>query len=295
MAQLQLESREELVTKGLMNIICCIKQVPDTADVKIDPETNTLIRTGVESVVNPFDLVAVETAVSLKDAHGGTVTVISMGPPQAEHALRGALSLGADTAILLSDRAFAGADTLATTYTLARAIQKLAQSKPVDLVLCGKQAIDGDTAQVGPGIATRLGYTQFTYVVGIADIDITNRCITVKRRVEGGIEVIRGPLPSLLTVELDLAKPRRASLPQLIHSLRADIDLWNGDAIEADPRRIGFKGSPTWVRRIFSPPQKEGGPIFDAQEDPRQAVDNCLNLLFADETFTAQFLTHEEQ
>lgn len=275
-----------------MNIICCIKQVPDTADIKIDPETNTLIRSGVESIINPFDLVALEAALALKDTYGGTVAVISMGPPQAEQALRESVSLGADKAILLSDRAFAGADTLATGYTLARAIQKLAQTGPVDLVMCGKQAIDGDTAQVGPGIATRLGYTQFTYVTEIKAIDLAQRYITVKRKVEGGIEVIRGPLPAVLTAELDLAKPRRGSLPQLIHSLRADIPLWNADAIEGDPLKLGLKGSPTWVKRIFSPPQKEGGPVFDAGQDPRQAVDNALNLLFADEAFAVKFLKH---
>lgn len=275
-----------------MNIVCCIKQVPDTADIKIDPETNTLIRSGVESIINPFDLVALEAALALKDTYGGTVTVISMGPPQAEQALRESVSLGADKAILLSDRAFAGADTLATGYTLARAIQKLAQAGPVDLVVCGKQAIDGDTAQVGPGIATRLGYTQFTYVTEIKAIDMAKRYITVKRKVEGGIEVIRGPLPAVLTVELDLAKPRRGSLPQLIHSLRTDITLWNADAIEGDPSKLGLKGSPTWVKRIFSPPQKEGGPVFDAEQDPLQAVDNCLNLLFTDEAFAMKFLKH---
>lgn len=275
-----------------MNIICCIKQVPDTADIKIDPETNTLIRSGVESIINPFDLVALEAALALKDTYGGTVAAISMGPPQAEQALRESLSLGADKAILLSDRAFAGADTLATGYTLARAIQKLAQAGPVDLVVCGKQAIDGDTAQVGPGIATRLGYTQFTYVTEIKAIDLAQRYITVKRKVEGGIEVIRGPLPAVLTVELDLAKPRRGSLPQLIHSLRTDIPLWNADAIEGDPSKLGLKGSPTWVKRIFSPPQKEGGPVFDAEQDPRQAVDSALDLLFADEAFAVKFLKH---
>ena len=177
-----------------MNIICCIKQVPDTADVKIDPETNTLIRSGVESIINPFDLVALEAALTLKDTYGGTVAVISMGPPQAEQALREALSLGADKVILLSDRAFAGADTLATGYTLARAIQKLAKSGSVDLVLCGKQAVDGDTAQVGPGIATRLGYTQFTYVAEITDIDMDNR---MHYREEKGRRRHRGyPWPS---------------------------------------------------------------------------------------------------
>src|SRR4030043_125529 len=147
-----------------MHCVCCIKQVPNTADVKIDPDTNTLIRSGVESISNPFDIVALETAVRLKDQYGGKVTVISMGPPQAESCLREALSMGADEVILLSDRAFAGADTLATSYTLAKAIEQVHRRRPVDLIVCGKQAIDGDTAQTGPGIATRLGYPQFSYV-----------------------------------------------------------------------------------------------------------------------------------
>jgi electron transfer flavoprotein beta subunit len=278
-----------------MKIICCMKQVPNTAEVKIDPETNTLIRSGVEAIANPYDMVALEAALVLKDKHGGTVTVISMGPPQTEQALREAISLGADEAVLLSDRAFAGADTLATSYTLARAIEKLGQDSPVDLVLCGKQAIDGDTAQVGPGIATRLGYTQFTYVTEIREVDAVERYITVKRKVEGGFEILRGRLPAVLTVELDLAKPRRASLPQLILSLRTGVATWNADAIQGEPQKLGLKGSPTWVRRIFSPPLKQGGPAFDAREDPRQAVESCVNTLLADEVFASQFLNRWER
>ena len=273
-----------------MHFICCIKQVPDTSKVKIDPETNTLIRSGVESIANPYDMVALEAALTLKDTYGGTVTVLSMGPPQAEQVLREAISLGADEAILLSDRAFAGADTLATSYALTRAIEKLAQKTPVDIVCCGKQAIDGDTAQVGPGIATRLGYTQFTYVTEIKEIDTINARITVKRKVEGGSEIIRGPLPAVLTVELELAKPRRASLPRLIHSLKSEISLWNAEAIHGDNQKLGLKGSPTWVKKIFSPPLKEGGPRFDARENPRQAVEDCLKTFLADETFAFQFL-----
>ena len=228
-----------------MNIVCCIKQVPNTAEVKIDPETNTLIRAGVESIANPYDIVALEAALAIKDRHGGMVIAISMGPPQAEEVLREAVALGADEGILLSDRAFAGADTLATGYTLMKAIEKIGQKAPVDLVLCGKQAIDGDTAQVGPGIATRLGYTQFTYVAEIQEIDEKSRLITVKRKVEGGFEVIRGPLPAVLTVELELAKPRRAALPQLIYSLRTEIVFWNANAIQGDLEKLGLKGSPT--------------------------------------------------
>ena len=218
-----------------MHFVVCIKQVPDTAEVKIDPETNTLVRAGVESIANPYDLAALEEAVRLKERYGGQVTAVSMGPPQAESALRQALSLGADDVVLLSDRAFAGADTLATSYTLSRAVETLGEANPVDLVLCGKQAIDGDTAQTGPGIATRLGFTQFTYVVDVEWIDPEKKRVQVRRKVEGGFEVINGPLPALLTVELELAKPRRASLPMLIDSLRAPVKAWDAKAIGASP------------------------------------------------------------
>ena len=273
-----------------MNIVCCIKQVPNTAEVKIDPETNTLIRAGVESIANPYDMVALEAALIIKDKYGGTITVLSMGPPQAEEVLRDAIASGADEGILLSDRAFAGADTLATSYTLAKAIEKLEKKDAIDLVFCGKQAIDGDTAQVGPGIATRLGYSQCTYAVEIGEIDEANRNITIKRNVEGGYEIIRSPLPAVLTVEIDLAKPRRASLPQLIHSLRTGITIWGADTIRGDIQKLGLKGSPTWVRKIFSPPQKQGGPVFDSQKGAQQAVENFLNTIFADEIFASSFL-----
>ena len=271
-----------------MNFVCCIKQVPDTAEVKIDPETNTLMRSGVESISNPYDLVALETALILRDKYGGWVTALSMGPPQAEQVLKEAISLGADAAVLLSDRAFAGADTLATSYTLYKAIRNLDLDRPVDIVLCGKQAIDGDTAQVGPGIATRLGFTQFTSVVEIRELNTYDRHITVKRRVEGGFEIVRGPLPTVITVDLGLARPRRASLPGLILSLRAVIDRWDADAVGAEVPKIGLKGSPTWVRRIFSPPLKEGGPVFDARKDPVPAVERFLDTIVADEELISE-------
>jgi electron transfer flavoprotein beta subunit len=271
-----------------MNFVCCIKQVPDTADVKIDPETNTLIRSGVESITNPYDLVALQAAIDLKEKYGGSVTAISMGPPQAEQALREALSLGADRVVLLSDRAFAGADTLATSYTLWRAIDKISQDGPVDLVICGKQAIDGDTAQVGPGIAARLGCTQFTYVAEI--IKLGDGRATVRRKVEGGSQIISGRLPAVLTVELELAKLKRATLPRLIDSIRAPVEVWDGVAIQADAHRIGLKGSPTWVRRIFSPPAKKGGPQLDAREDARGAVEASVTALFQDGSLALQFL-----
>ena len=198
-----------------MHIVCCVKQVPDTTQVKIDPVTNTLVRAGVESICNPYDLIAVEAAVRLVEKYGGKVTVISMGIPQAEAQLRECLALGASQAILLSDRALAGADTLATSYTLSCAITKLNAADPVQIVMCGKQAIDGDTAQTGPGIATRLGFTQLTYVSEIRGLDTDKNLITVRREIEGGSQIIEAKLPVLLTVELGLATPRYASSAEL--------------------------------------------------------------------------------
>ncbi len=219
-----------------MHIVCCLKQVPDTAEVKIDPETNTLVREGVESILNPYDLVAVEMAVRLKEEHDCRVSAVCMGPPQAENVLRQALSLGIDSGILLSDRAFAGADTLATSYTLSQAVQTLSREMEVNLVLCGKQAIDGDTAQTGPGIATRLGFTQFTYVTGVDLVDPERKQIRVRRKVEGGQEVLQGSMPALLTVELEMAEPRRASPPNLMSSLRQPVQVWDKDAIGGEAK-----------------------------------------------------------
>jgi electron transfer flavoprotein beta subunit len=247
-----------------MHIVCCVKQVPDTAQVKIDPDTNTLVRSGVESICNPYDLVAVEAATQLVEKHGGKVTVLTMGPPQAETALRECLALGAADAVLLSDRAFAGADTLATSYALAQAVTVLARFTPVDLVLCGKQAIDGDTAQTGPGIATRLGFTQLTYVSKIIEVDPAGRTVRVQREVEGGREIVEGKLPALLTAELELAAPRYASLPDLLRALRYPVGTWGARQIEGLPEKLGLKGSPTSVKEIFTPPLRKGGPVFES-------------------------------
>ena len=261
-----------------MHIVTCIKQVPDTTQVKIDPETNTLIRAGVESICNPYDLVATEAAVKLAEKYGGRVSVISMGPPQAESALRECLSLGVNEAILLSDRAFAGADTLATSYTLSRAIARIGEAEPVDLVICGKQAIDGDTAQTGPGIATWLDYSQFTYVAEI--ISVEDDTITVRREIEGGSELIKGKLPAVLTVELELATPRYATLPEMVRSLRQEVKAWGAEEIGASPERLGLKGSPTSVRRIFAPPVRGGGAVFDTADDKEKAIEDFLNTFF---------------
>ncbi len=267
-----------------MHIVCCIKQVPDTTQVKIDPATNTLIRAGVESICNPYDLVATEAAVKLVEKYGGKVTVISMGIPQAEAQLRDCLAIGANEAVLLSDRALAGADTLATSYTLASAISRLSTQDPVEIVMCGKQAIDGDTAQTGPGIATRLGYTQLTYVSEIIGVDLEKKLITVRREIEGGSQVVEARLPVLLTVELELATPRYASLPELVRSIRQEVKVWGAKELEAAPEMLGLKGSPTSVRTIFAPPPRKGGPVFDSAEGQDKAVSSFLDTLFGKET-----------
>jgi len=273
-----------IIAKGgkiKMHIVVCIKQVPDTTQVKIDPVTNTLIRAGVESICNPYDLVAAEAAVRLVEKYGGKVSVITMGPPQADTALRDCLALGANEAILLSDRAFAGADTLATSYTLASAIKKLSAADPVQIVFCGKQAIDGDTAQVGPGIATRLGFNQLTYVTEIFGINTGENTITLIREIEGASQKVEAKLPVLLTVELQLATPRYASLPGLIKSIRQEVKVWGAKEIDAAPDQLGLKGSPTSVRTIFAPPPRKGGPVFDSSEGGiDKAVNSFLETIF---------------
>jgi electron transfer flavoprotein beta subunit len=247
-----------------MNIAVCIKQVPDTMDVRIDPKTNTLVREGVPSILNPFDEFALEEGLRIRERYGGTVTAITMGPQQAAEILRTALGMGADAVRLLSDRAFAGSDTLATSYTLSRAIEKLGG---VDLVIAGKQAIDGDTAQVGPGIAARLGFTQLTYVSKVETIDSGRGTITVERLLDSGRERVEGAFPALLTVVKGINVPRQPSILKMKKARTAEIPVWTAAEIGADPSQIGQNGSPTWVERIFSPDQKIGGEVFKGEPD----------------------------
>ena len=240
-----------------MNIIVCIKQVPNTTDVKIDPVTNTLIRDGVESVINPFDTYAIEEAVRLKERFGGKVTVITMGPPQAENALKEAIGLGCDEAILVSDRKFAGSDTWATSYTLSSAIKKIGL---YDVVICGKQASDGDTAQVGPGISTHLDIPQVTYVKKIEEI--TGNKAKVERMTEEGYDIVETPLPCLFTVVKEINTPRLPSLKGMMKAKAAKITKWTADDIKADARSVGLDGSPTRVVKIFTPQPRKGGEIL---------------------------------
>lgn len=253
-----------------MNIIVCIKQVPDTTDVRIDPETNTLVRSGIACIINPFDMYAIEEGIRLKEKFGGKVTVVTMGPPQAEEALREAISLGADEAILVSDRAFAGSDTWATSYTLSRAIHKIGD---YDLVICGKQAIDGDTAQVGPGISAHLDIPQITYVKKIEEIkaqgDGSNHgYLRAERMTEEGYEIIESPLPCLLTVVKEINEPRLPSLKGKMRAKKAEIKKLEAKDLDTDPDLIGLNGSPTKVVKIFTPSPRKGGQILegDAKE-----------------------------
>jgi electron transfer flavoprotein beta subunit len=258
-----------------MNIIVCIKQVPETTEVRINPETNTLIREGVKSIINPFDMYALEEAVRLREKSGGKTTVVTMGPPQAEAALREAISLGIDEAILLSDRAFAGSDTWATSYTLSGAIKKIGA---FDLILCGKQASDGDTAQVGPGISTHLDIPQVTYVKKIEEV--RGGSMRVERMMEEGYEIIETPLPCLLTVVKEINEPRLPSLKGMMRAKSAQITVWSQKELNLDPAQIGLCGSPTQVIKIFTPPPRVGGQILSGET---QEIAEKLAELLKDE------------
>ena len=247
-----------------MRVVVCVKQVPDTTNVRINPETNTLMREGVESIVNPFDEYALEEALKLKDTCGAHVTVVSMGPPQAAAVVREALARGADDGALVSSRAFGGADTLATSYTLAQAIRHLCGGAAPDLVLFGKQAIDGDTAQVGPGVSEFLGVPLVTYV---KSLDVKDGAFTVTVQMDDGEQVVEGRLPAVMTVLKEASTPRFAPLAGWMRAAKAEVAILDEKTIGADAASIGLKGSPTKVVTIFPPPVKGGGEKVDARGD----------------------------
>lgn len=255
-----------------MKTIVTIKQVPDTNEVRLDPRTGTLIREGVPSIINPEDKNAIESALCLREQVGGEVVAISMGPPQADDALREALAMGVDRAILLTDRAFAGADTWATATTLALAVNKLA---PFDLVLCGRQAIDGDTAQVGPQMAEYLNVPQITYV---REFSVSDGRVQATRTLEDGHEVLEAALPALLTITKDANKPRYPTAPGIFKAYRAqEVERWGVAELGADPEGLGLKGSPTQVKRSFSPPPKDPGEIIKAA--PAEAAKQLISRM----------------
>jgi electron transfer flavoprotein beta subunit len=266
-----------------MHIVVCVKQVPDSAQIRVHPVTNTIMRQGVPAIVNPFDLFALEEALRIKDRTGARVTVLTMGPGQAEEALKKCLSFGADETILVTDRVFAGADTLATTYVLASAIRQLHAQHPVDVVFTGKQTIDGDTAQVGPGIAIRLGWQLLTYVSKLRELDADSRRIVVERRAEGGVQVLESKLPCVITMLEGANEMRFADMPGMFRAARHEVQRWDRTLAGIEElSKVGLKGSPTIVAQVFGPKPKAIKAQAIAGDTPRAMADALLDRMFAE-------------
>ncbi len=259
-----------------MNIIIPIKQVPETSNVKMDPETGTMIRDGVESIINPLDLYAIEVGIQLKEEHGGKVTVITMGPPSASKALKEAIAMGCDDGILITDRKFAGADTWSTAYVLAEAIKEIGE---YDLVLAGERATDGDTGQVGPNIAAYLDLTLGTYISKVEEVN--KEKIVVERLLEEGYEKLELPLPSLLTVVKEISYPRLPTLRGKQRARKTELPSLTVKDMNVDESKLGLKGSPTRVVKIETPKVTRGGTIVSAKDDDQleAAVDKLVEFL----------------
>jgi electron transfer flavoprotein beta subunit len=259
-----------------MHIVVCVKQVPDTKIIKINPKTNTLDRRGVPAILNPYDAHAVQEAVKITKLIGGTVSVVSMGPPQATEVIKKSVEIGADRGYLITDRAFAGADTLATSYALSLALGKINSELPIDMIICGKHAIDGDTGQVGPGIARRLDIPPVTSVLEVVKVDPKDKSVLIKRKLSNGYEIIKSQLPCLLTVEKEINEIEYSPLPNMIKAARYESVIWTvNDFADVDRTCLGLKGSPTVVGKMFSPPHPEGGKKLEgsASEQVNQLMD----------------------
>ncbi len=257
-----------------MKIVVCVKQVPDTAEVRINPETNTLVRDGVPSIINPYDMHAVEAGLHIKELAGGEVTAITMGPPQAESALRETISMGVDKAVLITDRLFAGSDTWATAYTLYKAIEHIG----ADIIICGKQAIDGDTAQVGPEIAEFFDMPHIAYVRKI--VEAGNDRLVVQRLMDDGFDVVESSVPVLLTVVRELNVPRMPSLKGKMAAKKAEIIRLSAADLKADENSLGLKGSPTQVRNIFAPEARTNRKMLSGtlEENVDQLVKELVEM-----------------
>lgn len=255
-----------------MNIVVCIKQVPDTTEIKLDPVTGTLIRDGVPSIMNPDDKGGLEMALQLKDKYNAHVTVVTMGPPQADDILREAYAMGADRAIHLSDRKFAGADTLATSNAIAGALRML----DYDIIITGRQAIDGDTAQVGPQIAEHLDLPQVTYVVSLTYDENTKMC-TIHKSTEEGYEMLEVPTPCVLTVLATANKSRYMSVRGIVEAYGKEVEVWGYANIKVDEGKLGLNGSPTRVFKSFTKGAKAAGQLYEVE--PNEAVDLIVNKL----------------
>ncbi len=257
----------------MFHALVAVKQVPDTTNIRIDPDTGNLVREGVPAIMNPYDAHALAAAVEWKRRLDGKVTVVSMGPPSFKATLREAIEMGADRGILVSGRRFAGADTLATSYVLAEVIRAIDAEDPIDLVFFGKQAIDGDTAQVGPGVAVRLNMPIITYTVNVRAVDIDDETAVVERRTESWTEVIEVPLPALLTCEKDIADIPYAPLPDLIKALRYEPEVWTEeDPVTFDVGNLGVRGSPTIVYQMDTPSLPEAGEVVNTRDEGQDAA-----------------------
>ncbi|NVM27593.1 MAG: electron transfer flavoprotein subunit beta/FixA family protein [Candidatus Helarchaeota archaeon] len=258
-----------------MNVLICIKQVPDTTDVKIDKKTGTIMREGVPSVINPSDKHAIEEGLSIREKFGGKVTVLTMGPPQSREALQEAIAMGVNKGVLLTDRKFAGADTLATSYTLAQAIKKLEEKAKFDIILCGSKSIDGDTAQTPIELAETLNIPQVTYATNIVIRDNKVRAI---RDVDDGYEMVETEMPVLITILKEINTPRYPTIKGIVQSFqKVDIVEWTADDIDVDERKIGLSGSATQVKKVFTPESKKKGNIL--QGDPKEIVEEVIKHL----------------
>ena len=248
----------------MLHIVACIKQVPDTKIIKMNPKTNTMDRRTPPAILNPYDTHAVEEAVRLKKRYGGTVSVLTMGPPPAVKAIKKCIEIGADEGYLITDRRFAGADTLATSYALTKALEKISKDKPVDLIICGKMSIDGDTGQVGPGIARRLDIPPLTSVNKVVEINKDECFAIVHRKLEDGYEVIKSSLPCLFSVEKTINEVPYSTFPNMLKAAKYNPIIWSVDDLEdIDIKQLGLKGSPTIVSKVWAPPPPEGGTIIE--------------------------------
>lgn len=262
-----------------MHIVVCVKQVPDTKVIKVNPKTNTLDRSSAPAILNPYDAHAVEEAVRIKQQHGGKITVVSMGPPQAINAIRKCIEIGADEGVLISDRAFAGADTLATSYALTKAIEKVQKQEPIDLILCGKHAIDGDTGQVGPGIARRMSIPPITNVIKVENVASKEGKVEVRRKIENGYEILQSTTPCLLTVEKEINEVAYSPLPNMIKAAKYEPAVWSvKDLDDVDMTKLGMKGSPTVVGKMWPPAKSAGAKLIegDAKSQVKQLISIVL-------------------
>ncbi|WP_221564955.1 electron transfer flavoprotein subunit beta/FixA family protein [Alkalihalobacillus sp. TS-13] len=262
----------------MLHIVACIKQVPDTKIIKMNPKTNTMDRASAPAILNPYDAHAVEEAVRIKNRYGGTVSVLTMGPPPAVKAIKKCIEIGADEGYMISDRKFAGADTLATSYALTKALEKIQKITPVDLILCGKMTIDGDTGQVGPGIARRLDIPPLTSVKKVEEVNQDAGHIIVHRKIEDGHEVIKSSLPCLLSVEKEINEVPYSPFPNMIKAARYEPNIWSVDDLEdVDIKQLGLKGSPTIVAKVWAPPKPEGGKMLEGSTN--EQVDQILSVI----------------